>query len=321
MSQLSLDLYKDLYLIRSAEEYIIKVYEDDDMKTPMHMSMGQEAASVAICRALRPDDQIFGSYRSHAAFLAKTNDTDSFFAEMYGKTTGTARGKSGSMHLAAPEQGHMVSSAVVASCLPLALGAGFASKQQNAGRVAVVFFGDGAVDEGVFWESINVAALMKLPVVFVCEDNDLAQHSTKSMRQGYKSIIDIVNQFDFSVFDCDTTDVEPMYEMATEAVRSARENFRPSFFKVQCYRYLEHVGIYQDFDAGYRTRESFEDWNKNDSVSLQRQRLIANGYSESDIQQQELAIDQRIEASMSLAMESDFPGTEELHTGVFFEEN
>jgi pyruvate dehydrogenase E1 component alpha subunit len=187
--------------------------------------------------------------------------------------------------------------------------------------VAVVFFGDGAVDEGVFWESINVASLMKLPVVFVCEDNDLAQHSTKSMRQGYKSIIDIVSHFECSVYDCDTTDVEPMYQMADEAVRSARESFRPSFLRVQCYRYLEHVGIYQDFDAGYRTRESFEEWNKHDSLALQRQRLIDDGYPESDIQQHELAIDKRIEASMDLAMKSDFPDVEELHTGVFFEEN
>ena len=240
---------------------------------------------------------------------------------MYGKTTGTARGKSGSMHLAAPELGHMVSSAVVASCLPLALGAGFASKRQNAGKVAVVFFGDGAQDEGVFWESINVASVMKLPVVFVCEDNDLAQHSTKSMRQGYRSIIDIVSQFDWGVYDCETTDVESMYQMADEAVRSARENFKPSFFRVQCYRYLEHVGIYPDFDAGYRTRESFEEWRKSDSVTLQRQRLIDNGYSEADVQQHEKTIDQRIEASIDLAMRADFPENGELYTGVFFEDN
>ena len=321
MSQLSLDLYKDLYLIRRSEEYIIKHYEEDDMKTPMHMSMGQEAVSVAICCALNPDDQIFGSYRSHAAFLAKTQDTDRFFAEMYGKTTGTARGKSGSMHLAAPELGHMVSSAVVASCLPLALGAGFASKRQNTGKVAVVFFGDGAQDEGVFWESINVASLMKLPVVFVCEDNDLAQHATKGMRQSYKSIIDIVSQMDFGVYDCNTTDIESMYQMADEAVRSARETFKPSFFRVECFRYLEHVGIYQDFDAGYRTRESFEDWQKSDSVVLQRKKLVSDGYSEADIQGHEKNIDQRIEASISLAMSADFPENEELYTGVFFEEN
>jgi pyruvate dehydrogenase E1 component alpha subunit len=201
------------------------------------------------------------------------------------------------------------------------LGAGFASKQQKAGRVAVVFFGDGAIDEGVFWESINVASLMKLPVVFVLEDNDLAQHSTKSMRQSYKSIMNIVSQMDFGVYDCDTTDIEPMYQMADEAVRSARETFKPSFFRVECFRYLEHVGIYQDFDSGYRSRESFEDWKKGDSVVLQRKRLISNGYSEADIQGHEKIIDQRIEASISLAMSADFPENEELYTGVFFEEN
>lgn len=142
MNQLSFDLYKKLYLIRRSEELIIKHYPQDEMKTPMHMSMGQEAISAGVCHALGLEGQVFSSYRSHAVFLARTGDTDRFFAELYGKESGTAQGKAGSMHLAAPEMGHLCSSGIVASCIPIAVGVAFANKRKRNGQISCVFLGD-----------------------------------------------------------------------------------------------------------------------------------------------------------------------------------
>lgn len=321
MNELSFDLYKKLYLMRRSEEFIIRYYPENEMKTPMHMSMGQEAISAGVCHALGLENQIFATYRSHAAFLAKTEDTNGFFAELYGKETGTAQGKAGSMHLAAPDKGHMSSSAIVASCIPVAVGAAFANKQKKNGRISCVFFGDGALDEGVFWESLNVASIMKLPVLFVCEDNGLAVHTTTHMRQGYKSITDIVCQFHCSVFQVDTTDVEIIYRIALNAIESIRTLGRSAFLHFKCYRYLEHVGIYEDFNVGYRSKTEFDEQYKRDCLILQRNRLIDVGYTEGDILHAERLIDERIDNSIREAREAPFPKPEALYRGVFHETN
>ncbi len=318
-NDLSLRLYRNLYTIRRAEEYIIKHYAEDEMKTPMHMTMGQEAVSSGVCAALGEEGQIFASYRSHGPFLAKTEDTDAFFAELYGKVTGPGRGKSGSMHLAQPERGHMCSSAIVASCIPVAVGAAFANKRRVRRAIVCVFFGDGALDEGVFWESLNAACVMKIPVLFVCEDNRLAVHTPTEVRQGYRRIEDIVSQLDCHVIVKDTTDVEIIYQLACEAVAAIRSTGKPAFLYLRCYRYLEHVGVYDDFQAGYRSRADFEKWLERDSLALQRQRLLDQGCSEEDVRALELAVDRKIEASITRAREAAFPSVSELYKGVFHE--
>ncbi len=157
----AIQLFKSLFLARRSEEYIVKHYPENQMRTPMHMSMGQEFVPVGVCAGLDGKADVFASYRSHAAFLAQTHDTDRFFSELYGRTSGTGEGKGGSMHLAAPDQGHMLSSGVVATQIPVAVGAAFANLRLGTGRTAVAFFGDGAADAGVFWESINSAALFR----------------------------------------------------------------------------------------------------------------------------------------------------------------
>lgn len=317
MNKLSLDLYRKMYRIRRAEELIIKHYHEDDMKTPMHMSMGQEAVAVGVCHALGPQGQIFGFYRSHAVFLAKTEDSDRFFGELYGKVTGTAHGKAGSMHLAAPDKGFMCASAVVASAIPLAVGAAFANKQKRNDVIACAYFGDGALEEGVFWESLNVACLMKLPVLFVCEDNGLAVHTATSARQGYKSITKIVSNFECSVLQEDTTDVEAIYTLALEAVESIRKTQSPAFLHLKCYRYLEHVGIGQDFDAGYRSEAEFVEWKSRDPLLVQRKKLLSAGFVEEDVRNAEMLLDDQIQQSVQKAKDAPFPDAGELYRGLF----
>ncbi len=285
MKELSIELYKKVFLIRTAEEKICEHYMEDEMKTPVHLSVGQEAISAGVCAALGDDDgQVLGTYRSHGIYLARTGESDKFFAELYGKATGVAQGVAGSMHLSAPDQGFLGTSAIVGSIIPVASGAAFANKMQGNGKTVAVFFGDGAIDEGAFWETMNAACLMKLPMIFVCEDNDLAVHTTKSMRHGYKSITDVVSQFECNVLDAETTDVEEIYNLTLKAVELYKENGKPCFMHLKYYRYREHVGVFEDFDSGYRSREEFEKWNEIDPITTQRQRIIDDrGVSEEQV--------------------------------------
>jgi len=316
-TELNLELYKKVYLIRKAEEKIREHYMEDEMKTPMHMSMGEEAIVAGVCQALNVEDQIFGTYRSHGIYLAKTGETDRFFAELYGKETGMAKGKAGSMHLSAPGSNLLGTSAVVATTIPVAVGASFVNKQKNNGRLVAVFFGDGALDEGAFWESLNFACLKGLPIIFVCEDNGLAIHSPASDRQGYKSISDIVSKFKCNVFKEETTDPQVIYKLTCNAIQLQRNTHKPCFLHLKYYRYLEHVGINQDFKFGYRSEEEFKRWYEVDPVNLQRKKLLENAYSEKEIKKLERKIDKQIDNSVKLAQKAPFPDGSELFKGVY----
>jgi len=306
MKLLNTELYQKMYLIRAAELAIQKHYMDDEMKTPMHMSMGEEAIIAGICHAMAPTDQALGTYRSHGIYLTKTMETDRFFAEMYGKVTGVAKGKGGSMHLIAPEDGLIGTSAIVGSNIPVAVGAAFANKQQQNGKQVAVFFGDGAIDEGVFWESINSACLMKLPIHFICEDNSFAVHTPDHERHGYKSIAELASQYDCHLFTSDSTDPEVIYNLMQEARAKMAKTGQPCFFHLKYYRYLEHVGIFEDFKAGYRSRDDFEAWNERDPLDLQRKKLL-DMVHESDIAALEEVIDTQVDRSIKLAQAAPFP--------------
>ena len=317
MTSLNLELYRKMYLIRKSEETIQEYYPQDDMKTPMHMSMGEEAIVAGVVGALKSEDQVLGTYRSHALYLAKTGETDLFFAEMYGKATGMAQGKSGSMHLSAPQKGLLCCSAIVASSISIAMGAAYANKYLKNGKKVAVFFGDGATDAGVFWETVNFACLKKLPVLLVCEDNGFAVHTPREQRHGFSSLHEIVARFDCNVFEEKTTDPEVIFSTTRKALAAMEENGRPCFLRLHYYRYLEHVGINEDFGAGYRPREDYKKWLKVDPIILQREKLGAIGVSTHQIQKLERAIDDQIGRSIDFAKKSGFADASELHKGIF----
>jgi pyruvate dehydrogenase E1 component alpha subunit len=316
MKNLNLALYKTMYLIRKSEITIQQIYPDDEMKTPMHMSMGEEAIVSGVVQALEPADQVLGTYRSHALYLAKTMDPHRFFAEMFGKDTGCARGKAGSMHLSAIEKGLLCCSAIVASSIPVAMGAAFANKYQNNGRTVAVFFGDGAMDEGVFWETVNFAGLHRLPVLFVCEDNGFAVHTPRHQRQSYQSDRDLFGAFGIQTFEEKTTDPETVYHTAQRAIAHMHENQRPCFLRLHYYRYLEHVGINEDFNAGYRTKDEFLEWQRIDPVRLQRDKLPALGVPLKEIEALEKDIDRQVSNGIRFSKDSCFPEPHELYEGV-----
>jgi TPP-dependent pyruvate/acetoin dehydrogenase alpha subunit len=313
--ELARSLYQKVYLIRRAEEAIRVNYASDKMKTPMHMSMGAEAIAAGVCQALRTEDQILGTYRSHGVYLAKTGETDAFFAEMYGKASGMAKGKGGSMHLTAPDHGLICTSAIVGTTIPVAVGAAYANKMQKNGKVVAVFFGDGAVDEGVFWESLNSACVMKLPVLFVYEDNGLAVHVPAGQRHGYKSIVDVVKQFDCNVFSSESTDPGAVYNLALQAIGTMNSTQQPSFLRLAYYRYLEHVGTNEDFNAGYRDRAEYEKWRRSDPVALQR-KTLGRWLSEAEVTAIERAIDEQVEASVKRADEAPFSRPQALYEDI-----
>ena len=317
MTSLNIELYKKLYLIRKAEEAIRRHYCEDEMKTPVHLSLGEEAIATGVTQALSPQDQFFGTYRSHGIYLARTGETDQFFAEMYGKKTGLLKGRAGSMHLSSSEVGMMGTSAIVAGIIPVAVGAGYAAKISDIDRVVAVFFGDGATEEGAFWESFNIACLLKLPVLFICEDNELAVFTKKIYRRGYDSLPAILEHFHCTVMTESTTDVERIYHVTLMAIDTIKNKQQPCFLNLSYYRYMEHVGVCEDFNAGYRSRDEFEEWLKVDPVKIQREKLLSLGCDQDEIQNIEEKIDRQIECSIKLARQAPFAGTDELYREVY----
>jgi len=289
------------------EEKIRSVYPEDEMKTPVHLSVGAEAIEAGVCSALHQDDQVYGTYRTHGLYLAMGGDLRQFFAELLGRGTGVARGRAGSMHLACPGTGFVMSSAIVGTILPVALGAAFAAVRRATGAVATVFFGDGATEEGVFWETLNMAALHSLPVLFVCEDNGMAIHIPRQHRQSYE-IPQAPRLFGIEVASATGTDVVQVHALAAAMLARIREQRRPGFLHLTCHRYLEHVGINEDYDAGYRRREDYEEWYANDPVDTARRRLRAAGESEARIAALVKEVDASIEAAFAEASADPVPG-------------
>lgn len=328
--KLNIELYKKVYRIRSAEEAIIKHYNEDEMKTPMHMSMGEEAIMAGVSAALGKENQAFGYYRSHALYISKTDETDGFFAEMYGKKTGAVNGRGGSMHLASPENGLLGVSAVVGTTIAPAVGAAFANKTKKNGKIVASFFGDGAMEEGVALESLNVACLMELPVIFVCEDNDLAVDVIASRRQGFKSIPDIAKAYRCLFLKSESTDPEIIYNLAVKAINHIQKKRSPVFMHLRYYRMLQHIGINSDFDknapapkggaferSGYRSREEFNRWLKKDPVKISRVKLLKLGIKEKEINKIEDKIDRQVKRSIASAKKAPFPEKSELYDNVY----
>lgn len=271
-------IYEELFFkalrIRLVEERIIELHPSDKIQSPVHLSIGQEAVAVGACQSLKPADLLFCSYRSHAFYLAKGGNLREMFAELYGKVTGCGRGKAGSMHLAAPEVGLMGASAVVASTIPHAVGAALAAKRLGKKQVIVAAFGDGATDEGVYHESLNFAALHKLPVIFLCENNSLAVHSRINARQSYR-IVEHAKTYGIpAIYVTEGYDFLKIYNIFSRIVSDVRLNGLPHFVEVQTYRYKEHVGVGEDYDVGYRSGEELQRWKSKDSLIL-NQRLVA----------------------------------------------
>ncbi len=312
-SKLRNKIYRSLYKIRRVEEEIARVYHTNKIKSPIHLSIGQEAVSVGVCEALRGDDVVFGTYRSHAVYLAKGGDLKGMIAELYGKVTGVAKGKGGSMHLVDTAHGVMGTSAVVGTTIANAIGYAYALKYQKKDLVVVSFFGDGAADEGVFHESLNFAALKKLPVIFICENNFYAIHTHQHRRQANPNIWQRAASYGIQSERIDDSDPFIIYQRVSRAVKAIRTKDRGPFF-LECltYRWKEHVGPGDDFHLGYRTEKERERWVKNDHV-----KKVAHIVHPKDRQKIEKQVEEEIHEAFAFAEDSPYPPDSELYIDVF----
>jgi TPP-dependent pyruvate/acetoin dehydrogenase alpha subunit len=307
-------LYKALFRIRRLEEEIARVYPSDKIKSPVHLSIGQEAVSVGVCAALQPQDVVFGTYRGHALYLAKGGDMKRMVAELYGKATGCAGGKGGSMHLIAADVGMMGTSAVVGTTIPNAAGYAYALKYRRQDALVVSFFGDGATEEGVFAETLNFAVLKRLPLIFVCENNGYAIHTHQSRRQGTLAICDRARAHGLPAERIEDNDVLQLFERFRSAAGQVRSGGGPWFFEVMTYRWREHVGPNDDYQLGYRTRAEAMTWFETDQVVR-----LAKRIHPAERVRIEADVEAEIAEAFAFAEASAFPEPAALTTDVFKE--
>ncbi len=277
-TKLPLNIFKQLFFsllkIRRVEEEIACLYPAQEMRCPVHLCTGQEAIPAGVCQALKKNDVVFGSHRAHGYYIARGASLKAFMAELYGRAKGCGKGKSGSQHFAAPEAGFMGSSAIVAGTVPIAVGAALSFRLQQKRSVAVVDFGDGATDEGVFYEALNFAALKKLPVIFICENNAYATHAHMRQRQAKDNIAARAQAFGVPAVKVDGNNVLEVYRAAESAIRNARRGEGPALIECATYRWMSHVGPDYDCSLGYRSEKELKRWIKKCPLKTFQQQLL-----------------------------------------------
>jgi pyruvate dehydrogenase E1 component alpha subunit len=278
----------------------------------VHLSIGQEAASVAVCDVLEADDFVSGTYRGHALYLAKGGSLEGMLAEMYGKSGGAARGKGGSMHLCSRDAHVLGASAVVGTNIPIAIGAALSMKMQGNGKIVACFFGDGATEEGAFAESLNFAALRKLPILFVCENNFYAIHEPLTARWATNRLCERVETYGIPAALIDDDDVLKLHAVARDAVDSIRAGEGPAFIEYHAYRMREHVGPNEDFSQGYRAEDEAAPWRGRDQVER-----LAGMIDVAVREKIDTEIEAEIEAAVNFAENSPIPDPEELYRHVY----
>jgi TPP-dependent pyruvate/acetoin dehydrogenase alpha subunit len=305
-------IYRALRRIRRVEEEVARVYPTDKVKSPVHLSIGQESVAVGVCDVLRPNDVTTMSYRGHATYLAKGGDLRAMIAELYGKVTGCGRGKAGSMHLVDMANGVLGASAVVATTIPLGVGYALALKREGMGRIVASFFGDGATEEGVFMESVNFASLKRLPILFVLEDNGYAIHIPRAKRWATDKIDERMGSYGLPTYAVEDGDVFAIRAAAAEAIAAMRDGGGPAFLACKTSRWGEHVGPGDDLEASYRDHDDLKRWKAGDQVAAVGTMLASEARGRIDAK-----IEAEIVEAFAFAEVSAFPGPEELHEHLF----
>jgi TPP-dependent pyruvate/acetoin dehydrogenase alpha subunit len=270
-----------MLLIRAAEDHIGQMVDAGKIRCPCHLAIGQEAVPVGVSKSLRSTDRIFGAHRSHAHYLALGGSLRALMAEVLGKDTGASRGMGGSMHLIDREHGLHGTVPIVGSTIPIATGAALAAKMDGKGDIAVSYFGDGATEEGVFHESMNLAATLRLPVLFVCENNLFSSHLHISLRQPRDSVSRYATAHDIPAARVDGNDVIAVASAADDAIARMRREPGPSFIEAVTYRWRGHVGPRDDEDVGVRRKDDLVVWRKRDPVRRLYEALLEVGEMDS----------------------------------------
>ena len=311
--------YSDMLRIRLIEEELVHRYSEQEMRCPVHFSIGQEAVAVGVCSSLEANDSVLSGHRSHAHYLAKGGDLKRMVSELYGKATGCAAGKGGSMHLIDRSVNFLGSTSIVAGTIPVAVGVAFACQLKQSSEAVVIFFGDAATEEGLFYESANFASVHKLPILFVCENNLYSVYSSLDVRQSplRKNHLLAESLGIQARGNLDGNDVSVVYESTKKAMSSIRLGDGPCFLEFNTYRWLEHCGPSYDNDIGYRSELEFQDWKKRDPIVVLEKRLNLmqelNVFKESEKKKFQL----EIAAAIDSAKEAPFPKEQDLSKDVY----
>lgn len=314
-----LEMLRKMLVIRKFDEAAVALAERRELFGAVHAYIGQEAVAVGACAALRSDDYVTGNHRSHGHPIAKGADVNRAMAELFGKRTGYCKGKGGSMHLADFSVGILGESGILGSALPVAVGAALASKLRHEGRVAIPFFGDGTSNEGACHETMNLAAVWKLPVVFVCENNQYAITTSYRDTVSVEHIADRAAAYNMPGVVVDGQDVVAMYEATRAAVDRARAGQGPSLIEGLTYRYREHVeGISRIIKQPYRSEAEVDEWKKRDPIEIHKKRLLDGGFATAEeLSAIEQEADDAISGALQFARESPEPDPDELFDGLF----
>ncbi len=312
-----LEIYNMMHIIRNFEERALSFFEQNILRGSVHLCIGQEATPATVCSLLNPDDYIASTHRGHGHCLAKGADPGQALAELMGKATGYCGGRGGSMHIADVEAGNLGANAIVGGGIPIAVGAALASKMQNNGRVAISFFGDSATNEGVFHEALNLAAIWKLPVVFVCENNGYGISVPQWQSTSVKDISVRAASYGIEGVTVDGNDVEAIYDAAQKAIAKARNGEGPTLIECKTYRWLGH---WTGDPCPYRTKEEVIEWKEKCPIKRCRARLLELGVSEADIVAVEEKALAAIDVAADFALSSPEPDPATVLDNVFYVE-
>jgi TPP-dependent pyruvate/acetoin dehydrogenase alpha subunit len=306
--------------IRRSEEVIASGSQQRQMATPVHLAIGQEAVAVGVAEELRPTDRLFGAHRSHAHYIAVGGDLYELFAEILGRNDGCSKGMGGSMHLCAPDHGLLGTVPIVAGTIAIAAGAALAAKKDGRGDIAVAFFGDGAAEEGALHEALNLAAVWKLPMVFVCENNLYSSHLHISQRQPASRVSRYADAHQIPSRCIDGNDVIEVQAAASEMIMRARHGIGPSFLEAVTYRWRGHVGYREDDDVGIERGASLAQWKKRDPIGRLAQALIQGGHLEAnELSNLKEEVSREVDYAWSLASHAAYPEPSSLLGRVFAE--
>jgi TPP-dependent pyruvate/acetoin dehydrogenase alpha subunit len=305
--------YELMYRARRVDEVLGDAVKNGVISLPVLLSIGQEAVSVGVCMALQREDIVFGTYRGHALYTAKGGNLKKMFAEIWGKSTGCAHGKGGSMHLIDVKAGVMGQSAIVGTGIPNATGYALGVQYQKKKNIVVNFFGDGATEEGAFHESMNFAALKELPIIYVCENNSYAISTHQTVRQSELSIVARARSYGIETKLIEDNDSRAIFE----AVAQAREEILshgkgPVFLECMTYRWRQHLGPNEDFGPGGRDKIEAEPWMTNDELT-RIGALLQLGEREAV----ERKVEQEIRAAVKFAEKSPYPTKADMYAAVF----
>lgn len=313
-----IDMLRKMLIIRAAEEKIANNVETGVIKCPCHLGIGQEAVGVAVSMAMKNSDKAFGAHRSHSHYLALNEDTYSLFAEVLGKFDGCSHGMGGSMHIIDKKNGFWGSVPIVGATIPIATGAGLASKLEKKNNIAISYFGDGACEEGVLHESLNMASLMNLPVLYVCENNLFSSHLYIDLRQPSQSTARFAEAHSIENIACDGNDVVSLYKKVKEVISSMRNSSRPFFLEAITFRWKGHVGHREDLDVGVKRGNELAEWKKRDPIERLFNSLKDNGFiTDTDYDQLRMSIQSKIELDWEKALNAEYPSKDFLLTPVY----